>query len=325
MSSSPLTFGIYAGSYTSPNGGVSRTPDDPARIQDALERLQGGTSLFLVRGYKHYTGPLAPVKTGLAETPANVEQYMRAGRKLDLVLCFRQPDLEGWQVFIRQTIRRYGPLLSTVQITEEANVTTVADVDGYIPHVREALVQGVIAAKAEIQQLGLDSKVGFNAALNFDPSDDFWPAIFALGGEPFLAALDYVGLDFFPDVFRPLAPDGSAGDVRSSVKAVLAHFRQVSLAAAHIPTTCPLYITENGWPTGPTRSHERQADVLEVIVRTIYEHREQYNITHYEFFSLRDADSANPNLFSQFGLLHDDYSPKPAFNRYRQLIAELGQ
>ena len=42
------------------------------------------------------------------------------------------------------------------------------------------------------------------------------------------------------------------------------------------------------------------------------------------YHGLRDADSNNPNLFYQFGLMRDDYTPKPAFETYRQLIAELG-
>ena len=110
-----------------------------------------------------------------------------------------------------------------------------------------------------------------------------------------------------------------------SVIGVLTHFRQVNMVAAGIPVSVPIHITENGWPTGPTRSAERQADVLETVIRIIYEHRNQFNIMHYECFALRDADSPNPGLFCQFGLLRDDYSPKPAFKRYRQLIAELGR
>lgn len=318
----PLIFGIYPGGFVGSDAGVAAGPaDDPVRIQEALDRLQVGDSLFLVRGYLQYTGPLSPIKAGLAETPAAVEQYIHSGRKLDLVLCFRQPDLDGWIAFIREVIHRYGSLLSTLQITEEANMTTFAAVDGCIPQVREALVQGVIAAKEEVRRCGLNIQVGFNAVLTFDPTDDFWTSIAALGGEPFLDALDYVGLDFFPDVFRPLAADGLPGDVRASVAAVLSHFRHVSMAAAGIPVSVPMHITENGWPT---RSQERQAEVLEMIIRLIHEHREQLNITHYEHFDLRDANSSNPDLFSQFGLLRDDYTPKPAFERYRQLIAELG-
>ena len=52
--------------------------------------------------------------------------------------------------------------------------------------------------------------------------------------------------------------------------------------------------------------------------------RAALNVTHYEFFALRDADSSNPGLGYQFGLPRDDYRPKPAFDRYRALVAELG-
>lgn len=41
-------------------------------------------------------------------------------------------------------------------------------------------------------------------------------------------------------------------------------------------------------------------------------------------FSLRDADSSRSDIFYQLGLLRDDYTPKPAFGVYRELITELG-
>jgi hypothetical protein len=152
------------------------------------------------------------------------------------------------------------------------------------------------------------------------------PLIFGIypGGQSFLDALDYVGFDFFPDVFRPL-PDASEATLRRAVVGVLSHFRNVNLAAGKISQTYPIHITEHGYPTGPNRSPERQVEVVELVIRTIHENREQFNITHYEHFALRDANSSNPDLLSQFGLLRDDYQPKPAFERYRQLIAELGQ
>jgi hypothetical protein len=322
---SPLIFGIYPGGHVGvENDQVAAPPDDPARIQQALSQLQPPGQPFLVRGYLQYTGPLNTVRMGLPETPRAVEQYCTDGRKLDLVLCFRQPDVPGWLDFIRQNLHRYHPWLAKVQITEEPNMTTSPPVDGCIPHVREALVQGVIAAKEEVQRHGFDIQVGFNATPSFQPNDDFWPAIAALGGQRFLGALDYIGLDFFPVVFRPVAPDGEPGDLRQSVAAVLAHFRQVSLAAAGIPSSIPIHITENGCTTDASRSPERQAQVIETVIRTVHEQHTNLNITHYELFSLRDSESSNPNFFFQFGLLRDDYTPKPAFERYRQLIAELG-
>lgn len=49
----------------------------------------------------------------------------------------------------------------------------------------------------------------------------------------------------------------------------------------------------------------------------------ELNIQEYELFGLRDADTSNQNMFYQFGLLKDDYSPKPSFYTYQKLINEL--
>lgn len=317
----PFTFGIYAGS-----GGTEmarRFNDDPARIEEALDRLQGNSRLFIVRGYQWYIGAGKTV----CLTPVAIERYANDRRKLDFVLCFRDPqgDLEGWLQLIRETIQTYGPALASIQITEEPNnPNPELGGDGAFPNIHEAIIQGVIAAKAAARHYGYEIAVGFNATLNFAPADDFWSRIAALATPEFLEALDYVGLDFFPDVFRPLAPDGEPDDLRASVIGVLKHFREINLATGHIPASVPIYIGENGWPTGPGRSYERQAAILETIVRTIYEHCRSLNITHYMYHGLRDAESNNPNLFYQFGLMRDNYTPKPAFETYRRLIAGLG-
>jgi len=130
----------------------------------------------------------------------------------------------------------------------------------------------------------------------------------------FSDAWDYVGLDFFPDVFRPVAPDGEKGDVRDSVIAVLGAMRRQWLAAAGIDSHVPIHVTENDWPTGPTRPPERQSQVLETVIRTIYEARERLGIERYMMFDLRDTDSlkleVEGDFFYHFGLTHDDYSPK---------------
>jgi hypothetical protein len=41
------------------------------------------------------------------------------------------------------------------------------------------------------------------------------------------------------------------------------------------------------------------------------------------WFDLRDADSSSSSFESQYGLMRDDYSPKPAFGAYRALVARL--
>lgn len=64
---------------------------------------------------------------------------------------------------------------------------------------------------------------------------------------------------------------------------------------------------------------------MEVLISTlavVNQLKEKLNITHYEYFGLRDAESANSGF--QFGLMKDDYTPKPAFDTYKKLIQQYG-
>ena len=314
----PFTFGIYPGSATGNETGLAVGPSDvPKQILAALNELQTDSKPFIVRAYMPYIG-----EGNVRDiTPENFEQYVSPNRKLDLVLCYRaiNESLDLWADFIRATLQRFGPNLVSLQITEEANSTGPGG-DGITPGVRAALVAGVLAAKAEIKRLGLSIEVGFSATINFNPTDDFWTDIGQIGGRSFVDALDYVSLDFFADVFVPLPPNVQLGD---AVRGVLHQFRAVNMPQAAIPATVPIHIGENGWPTSLTRSYNRQAEVLETIIRTVHEHRQTFNITRYELFHLRDADSSRDDIFYQFGILRDDYSPKPAYAVFRQLVSEL--
>lgn len=316
-----LIFGIFPG--------ISGTEDatyrdalasyDPDQVDAALERLQPPGRPFVVRGYAVYKG------NGRAEnvTPPDVGRFIHDGRRLDQVLCYRSPDgdLDDWTGFIRQTIAASGPILGSLQIGEEANNPDPATGgDGGSPNVHRALIEGVFAARDETRRRGLNIAIGINATVSFRPDDDFWPTLAALGGPELARSLDYVGLDFFPDVFRRVPPD----QLRAAVELVLRHFRTVNLGAGGIPATVPIRITENGWATGPDRPPERQAEVIETVIRIVDELRGALNITHHVLFALRDAEPGNPEKLCQFGLMRLDYEPKPAFETYRRLIAELG-
>ncbi|WP_030243583.1 hypothetical protein [Streptomyces sp. NRRL S-350] len=312
-----FTFGIYPGGLLGDDTGVLAPvrPDDPASIVAALRELQGGATEFLVRAYRSYGEP--------GRTPERPEQYVAQGRKLDLVLQYRDRsgELAGWLDFVRHAVRTDGHRAACLQICEEPNLD-LPPVDGSIPGVRRALVAGVVAAKEEALANGYgDLAVGFNAVPSFDPTDTFWPGLGELADERFHRALDYVGLDFFPDVFRPLPP----GRLADAVRTVVTDFRQDRLPRAGIGPDVPLRICENGWPTGPGRSEARQAEVVEEVVRTVVGLAAELNVTGYLFFALRDADSAGAGLFHHFGLLRDDYSRKPAFDTYRKLVAELAE
>jgi hypothetical protein len=77
---------------------------------------------------------------------------------------------------------------------------------------------------------------------------------------------------------------------------------------AGIQGSTPIRVCENGWPTGPDRPERRQAEVLDTVLRGVHARRHELNVTHWELFALRDADSARANPFYQFGIVRDDYS-----------------
>ncbi|MER5266344.1 hypothetical protein ABTZ99_30060 [Actinosynnema sp. NPDC002837] len=310
-----MLFGIYPGGATGDDTGGLATgaPDSPEHISALLDELQGPGRPFVVRAYTAFKD------TGSTPTtPADAARYAVRGRRLDLVAQYQSEagDVAGYCDFVRSLVERHGAVTATLQVTEEPNVTDNPVLDGWYPGVREAITAGVVAAKSHARALGRDLAVGFNTTPLFGPASSFLADLTA-GDPAFADALDYVGLDFFPDVFRPLD-----GDLAEGVAGLLAHHRDLLRAAglAHVP----LHITEHGWPTGPDRSPQRQAEVVETVVRVVAEHAVRLNISGYTHFALRDADSAKPGLFHNFGLTTDDHTPKPAFATYRALIAELG-
>ncbi len=322
MKENNFSFGIYPGGQLgTPAGMTTGAPDNPDKILDALDDLQGEHYTLAVRCYIIYKGSKAEPEF----SPADPQRYAVNGRLLDLVLCFHsfEEEVAGWKKFIEQTIRDYHPYLGKLQITEEANVNLPV-LDGHYPNSRVALVEGIVFARQILKGLGLSIPIGFNATPDFNPNKSFWKEIKSLANAGFYDALSYVGLDFFPDVFRPLPNAEDEGVLESAIRYLISQYRGNDLLQASIPEKVAIHITENGWPTGAERTPAQQADRVEKIIRIIYSLREELNITCYSFFALRDADSQKQDLFYQFGLLKDDYTPKKAFHVYKKLIQELG-
>ena len=72
--------------------------------------------------------------------------------------------------------------------------------------------------------------IGFAVVPNIDPATSgFWAEVRETGGEEFAAALDYAGIDIYPDVFGPrIGPDALPG----TVERLLRDFRERDLATA---------------------------------------------------------------------------------------------
>jgi hypothetical protein len=313
-----LTFGIYPGSAIA-DIGAPGPPDRPAQITQALRELQGSPGRpFLVRAYDVYADRGDTGHVSMLQTPPGYGRYAGQGRSLDLVVQYhsRSGDVDGYCAHIEKLIERHGAHLATLQVGEEPNITGNPSLDGAYPRVTDALIAGIRAARDKARRSGLaDLKVGCNSSPLFGPGSAFFSELTRAGGEQLIAGLDYIGLDFFPDVFRPIAP----ASLDAAVQGLLETHRQDRLAPAGLGHL-PLVITEHGWPTGPGRPAGRQAEVLATVVGEISRNARALNITGYIHHTLRDARSAGSGIFCQFGLMTDDYTPKPAFGVYRDLI-----
>ncbi|MBB4685690.1 hypothetical protein [Amycolatopsis jiangsuensis] len=308
-----FTFGIWPGVVQSDlvrlDTYIPAPPEDVERTAAAVAHLSSGASRFYVRTYRGY-------RSGRPATPPDPTPYLGAGRVLDLVLGYGsdEPDPHGFATAIRAAVREVAELGGgKLQVCEEVNVG--APLDGGSPGCYEALAAGLAAAVAERDRLGAEVAVGFNAAVAL-PGDPFWPSVRAHVGPELLERIDYVGLDFFPDVFRPAPPEVLPG----AVTHVLRSFRE-SASSLGIPATVPIHITETGWPTGPEHTEEDQARVLGTVAETMRSLASQLRIDTYELFGLRDGLTTGPRM-NRFGLLRDDYQPKPAYELIRRLIAE---
>ncbi|MBO0962610.1 hypothetical protein J1P26_23215 [Neobacillus sp. MM2021_6] len=330
MKSSALTFGIYPLSVAGTPFGLAQGEEDNfKKIQMALQDLKGDAKHLFSRTYLIYT------KKWETKMLSRADQYLHAGLLGDLTVgCGDWTDqqetgieLHSWLEFIRNVIHKYGSHLSSLQITNEPNLSFM---EGSKPYIMQALVEGVITAKQEARKLNLPLKIGFGSVPESQASvPDFWDNLAKMGDRLFFDSVDFVGHNFYVDVFDEQPID--LGDIPTCVERTLRNLREIHLSSAGIPVSVPIRVTENGWPTGKNpmtnreRSYENQSEVLEMIIRTIYHLRKELNISHYELFGLRDADSTKEDLFHQYGILRDDYNPKPAYYTVKKLIQELGE
>lgn len=231
---STLTFGIYPGSAIGDTE-LTGPPDRPDKINQALAQLQGSPGRpFIVRAYDIYADPGDTVHAITLQTPAGYDRYLGHGRTLDLVVQYHS---------------RSG------------------DVEGYCAFI-EKLIDNHGGNIATLQ-------IGEEANISDNPSLDgaFFASLTRAGGERFIEDLDYIGLDFFPDVFRPIAP----ANLGTLVQALLKAHRRDNLATAGLGHL-PLVITEHGWPTGPGRTKQRQAEVLRTVIDVIARNAEELGI-----------------------------------------------
>jgi hypothetical protein len=331
-----LVFGIYPGGAAGtvgPSGPVA--PENPSLRLAALKRLRPPGRPFVLHLYASYTG--AQGSSAAQQLGEEIAQYGAAGFQTELAVCYRPAaggsaaDVRGFTAFVRQAVHSLGPMRGFVslQVTNEANQGGSPNTsDGYYAGAKDALIDGVLAAKDEIRRDNFRQiRVGFNWAYATDGGERaFWRYLGRRGGRRFVGDVDWVGVDLYPGTWGPaLGRRRLAAATTSFMDRAFRALRATYLPLAGIPHAVPLRVTETGYPTGPGRTEAMQVTVMKAALHAAYHARGTDNITGLRWFDLRDADSSSSSFESQYGLMRDDYSPKPAFGAYRALVATLSK
>lgn len=329
----PLRFGIY------PWGGVGAIdrvagarPDDPNRAMAAVRDLQGGRQ-FVVHLYGEYTG----LDLGAADRlMSDARWWSDHGVGVEAVLRYRPatPLLAGgFAPWVRALSARLAGLRGTVavQVGNEANnAASAAAGDGAYTGAVGAIARAIPAAREAVRGAGRrDVGIGFNWAADGSPctTSRFWGDLRAAGGSAFTAAVDWVGVDVYPGTWsapaRGTVPTPAA--VADTVTSTLRCLRTKHLPAAGLGASTTITVAETGYPTAPGRTEATQATVLRAIVAAVLDVRAAYGVTDLRWFSMRDANTASGQVENGYGLLRDDYAPKPAFAAFRELVAVRGR
>ena len=102
-------------------------------------------------------------EAGFKQFLAEAQRYSDAGYLVELQVRYRptaqqEGDMAAWTKHVREVVDRFGaiPGVIALQITNEVNFDFSSDSsDGYYKGGKDALIQGVIAAKDEARKKGL--------------------------------------------------------------------------------------------------------------------------------------------------------------------------
>jgi hypothetical protein len=333
----PLRFGVDPGIAGSAGGvQLPTVSDNPTRDLAALRALRPPGRVVVLRLNRLFW---SDGQAGISRFGRMVTADTGAGFDVELQVRYHPApgqagDIAGWDAYVRHVVDSFGanPRVVAMTITNEVNIEFSPNTsDGFYSRARDALISGIEAAHREaVRRHFAQLRFGFTFAYRFVPTQDaaFFAYLSAHGGRAFRHALGFVGVDFYPgSIYPPVLLPGDS--YRSELAQALGVMRDCFAPLAGISRRVPLWITENGVPTGAL-SETAQASALDQLVHAAVAYARADNVTDYRWFNLRDSvasSAATPvgATFSSDGLLRADYTRKPAFAVYRQLIAQLGR
>ncbi len=327
-----LRFGITP--QPAGSAGVAQqepAPYDDAALDRALLDLRGSGRELVVRLNRLF---FSEGDAGIERFAVLADRYAALGLGLEVQVRYhpdaaQEGDQAAWEAFVRRAATVLGSrrALVALSIVNEPNLPISPNTsDGVYEGVREAIVRGVVAARAALDAAGRpDVQVGFTFAWRWAPQEDraFWRELGERGTGAFRAALDYVGLQVYPGLVWPPVPlpGRTAG---AEVVEAAALVRTCMMPLAGLGSEVALWISENGYATNLGRTEAGQDVDLRSTVAELHRTSGTLGITDYRWFNLRDNDGDGADLFSAVGLLRDDHTRKPSFAALQQAIAAHG-
>jgi len=323
-----LRFGVDPGLAGSVGGAqLPAVPDDPTRDLAGARDLRPPGKVVVVRLNRLFWSDGA---AGIAAFRRLAARYARAGLDVEVQVRYHPAsgeagDIAGWDRYVRRVVHAFGTNRHVVAmtITNEVNVSFSPNTsDGYYAGAKDAHDQ---ARREKFTRL----RFGFTYAYRFAPTQDaaFFAYLATHGGAALARALGFIGLDFYPgSVFPPTMLPGDS--YRAELAQAAGVLRRCFAPLAGIASHVPIWITENGVPTG-ILSEAQQASALRELVQAASDFSGTFGISDYRWFNLRDSVAGGVTgligpTFATDGLLRSDYTRKPAFATYRALIGKLG-
>ena len=135
--------------------------------------------------------------------------------------------------------------------------------------------------------------------------------------------MDWVGIDLYPQTWTSTTKRGPAAAAAPCASSCAGCVRWRCRLRESSPVH--IHVSENGFPTGPGRDEAEQAELLTAAIEAVADVRRPYGISDYRWFGLRDSNSSQSTFEAQYGVLRDDYTPKPAFHHLRDLVGRIGR
>jgi hypothetical protein len=255
---------------------------------------------------------LLPILTAVPAWASTAPEALIAERgNLAPVDRYRPRDLDEWLTYIHTVVERYdgdgiddapgSPRVTHWEVWNEPNLAL------FWPPIPDAAeyVSLLAATHTEIMTADASATVVLGGLSGADAG--YLQAIYDAGGAPFF---DVMSIHFY---IHPTL--GSISGLQNALTSTR------DLLAANGDAEIPIWLTEIGWSDAPNawgQPTATQAEIAAFLTQIYTLPLEAEKIFWYDFRNIFDG---SPEVEHNFGLVYNDFTPKPAYEAYVEIAA----